>query len=263
MVQLVTDGGTKYYKVMLVCGDDLRFNTYAAHSKTGAWSWMESGPIFGDGHRSFVHNEVNDRRVFDCTTKTMYQFVSRGPGQPINRLRTTDTSYRLVNRFPHPYSSRRLGEGVNARHCTMSRGRLFALHECSEDPQVRRYSLAPSHQNGQTNNRGSQVSGLQSDLSSLYVIERSHPEILPSNSNICVLRAGVLFFLLVENGDVSTHQRQLVRVYGTSANNWHVLSNIRYQDLDKYQVLKLKDIFFGVSCDGMLFRTQIIRYPSY
>ena len=88
MVQLVTDGGTKYYKVMLVCGDDLRFNTYAAHSKTGAWSWMESGLIFGDGHRSFVHNEVNDRRVFDCTTKTMYQFVSRGPGQPINRLRS-------------------------------------------------------------------------------------------------------------------------------------------------------------------------------
>ena len=57
--------------------------------------------------------------------------------------------------------------------------------------------------------------------------------------------SGSSVFLLADDGGVSTHQRlKLVSVYGTAANIWHVLSNIRYQDLDKYQVFKLKDFFF-------------------
>lgn len=80
LVQLVTDGDTKCYRVILVYSEKLKsqdvqtFGAFLYDSKTGSWSMMNSGLVYGTGNT--LLGDRNDPLLFDCATKRLFNLDS-------------------------------------------------------------------------------------------------------------------------------------------------------------------------------------------
>ncbi|KAG0626570.1 hypothetical protein M758_2G135400 [Ceratodon purpureus] len=80
VVQLVVDEDTKCYRVILVRGK-LDEGACAAHcfdSKTGEWSSLVSGLVYGDSARSLnktLSKSSDNPVVHDCSTRKTYEFI--------------------------------------------------------------------------------------------------------------------------------------------------------------------------------------------
>ncbi|KAG0584463.1 hypothetical protein KC19_3G211800 [Ceratodon purpureus] len=72
MVQLVVDDDTKGYRVILVIRETIEqvfsFSAHFYHTKTGVWSMMDSGLVYG-ARKCRLATGPGAPSVFDCTTK--------------------------------------------------------------------------------------------------------------------------------------------------------------------------------------------------
>ncbi|KAG0582857.1 hypothetical protein KC19_3G091600 [Ceratodon purpureus] len=98
-VELVTEGDGDCYRVILVYSEKLKVGnveTYGAlmyDSKTGSWSIMDSGLVYGI--RSTLRGDKNEPLVFDCETKRMIRLEGCPSLQDLEVLRYSIMKDRL------------------------------------------------------------------------------------------------------------------------------------------------------------------------
>ena len=106
MVQLVVDDDTKGYRVILVIRETIEqvfsFSAHFYHTKTGVWSMMDSGLVYG-ARNSRLATGPGRPSVFDCTTKELHD------------LRTCASLQRIFD-YSLPYSVVR--DGIFVLHGT-------------------------------------------------------------------------------------------------------------------------------------------------
>ncbi|KAG0587292.1 hypothetical protein KC19_2G154200 [Ceratodon purpureus] len=99
LVQLVTEGDGDWYRVILVyreklkVGDVQTFGTLMYDSKTGSWSKMDSGLVYGTGNT--LLGDKNEPMVFDCATKRMIDLEGCPSLQDLTVLRYANMKDRV------------------------------------------------------------------------------------------------------------------------------------------------------------------------
>ncbi|KAG0626563.1 hypothetical protein M758_2G135200 [Ceratodon purpureus] len=188
VVQLVVDEDTRCYRVVLVRGktDEGCFLAHCFDSKTGEWSSMVSGLVYGDSVRRFNNNlreSWDNPVVHDCTTGKTHELIDCLYGE---------------------------GDYEDSGRFALVKERLFMLGAWSPDPHV----------NGRFT-----VSEFAWETSVSKVSRKSSIECnLPRDYQGYLYACKEFLLGIADNCEEGDDHHQRIRLYDLSAERWQELS---------------------------------------